>query len=91
MILNGFLNAWHTSVIKFQFVKNKLMETIIRINSDNLSADVIEAIKKMFPHKNIEITINPADETEYILNDPEYAQELMERVEEYETKQKPLL
>ncbi len=67
------------------------METTIRINSDNLSADIIEAIKKMFPHKNIEITINPADETEYILNNPEYAQELMERIEEYETKQKTIV
>ncbi len=67
------------------------METTIRINSDNLSADIIEAIKKMFPHKNIEITINPADETEYILNNPEYAQELMERIEEYEIKQKTIV
>ncbi|HEV8083544.1 MAG TPA: hypothetical protein VGP55_10100 [Chitinophagaceae bacterium] len=67
------------------------METTIRINSDNLSADIIEAIKKMFPHKNIEITINPADETEYILNNPEYAQELKERIEEYEIKQKTIV
>ena len=62
----------------------------IRINSDNLSPDIIEGIKKMFPHKNIEITINHADETEYILNNPEYAQELMERIEEYENKQKSI-
>ncbi len=67
------------------------METIIRIHSDNLSADIIESIKKMFPHKNIEITIQPADETEYILSDPGYTQELMERIEEYNTKQKSFL
>ncbi len=42
----------------------------------------------MFLHKNIEITIQPADETEYILSDPEYAQELMERIEEYNSKQR---
>ncbi len=51
------------------------METTIRINTDNLSADIIDSIKKMFQPKNVEITIQPADETEFILSDPEYAQE----------------
>ncbi len=64
------------------------METTIRIHTDDLSADIIDSIKRMFPHKNVEITIPPADETEYILSDPEYAQELMERIEEYNTKQR---
>ncbi len=64
------------------------METTIRIHTDDLSADIIDSIKRMFPHKNVEITIQPADETEYILSDPEYAQELMERIEEYNTKQR---
>ena len=59
------------------------METTIRINTDNLSADIIDSIKKMFPHKTVEITIQQADETEYILSDPEYTQDLMERIEEY--------
>ncbi len=68
--------------------KQANMETTIRINTDNLSADIIDSIKRMFPHKNVEITIQPADETEYILSDPEYAQELMERIEEYNTKQR---
>ncbi len=68
--------------------KQTNMETTIRINTDNLSADIIDSIKRMFPHKNVEITIQPADETEYILSDPEYAQELMERIEEYNTKQR---
>ncbi len=68
--------------------KQTNMETTIRIHTHNLSADIIDSIKRMFPHKNVEITILPADETEYILSDPEYAQELMERIEEYNTKQK---
>ncbi len=42
------------------------METIVRINTENFSGDYRRR-KKMFPHKNIEITINTADETEYIL------------------------
>ena len=33
------------------------METTIRINTDLLSTDFIEGIKKLFPHKIVEITI----------------------------------
>ena len=66
------------------------METTIRINTDNLSIDIIDSIKKMFPHKTVEITIQQADETEYILSDPEYAQDLMERIKEYEAKKKTI-
>ena len=57
------------------------METTIRINTDNLSADIIESIREMFPHKIVEITIKQADETEYVLSNPEYAQDLKERIE----------
>ena len=66
------------------------METTIRVNTDNLSIDIIDAIKKMFPHKTVEITIQSADETEYILSDPQYAQELMERIEEYNAKKQTI-
>jgi hypothetical protein len=66
------------------------METSIRINSDNLSAEIIEGIKTMFPHKNIEITIQPADETEYILDDPEYAEDLKKRIKEYDAKKETI-
>jgi hypothetical protein len=62
------------------------METTIRINTDNLTIDIIEGIKKMFPHKNVEITVQPADETEYILHDEAYAAELSERIEAYNKK-----
>lgn len=66
------------------------METSIRINTDNLSKEFLEGIKAMFPHKMVEITIQPADDTEYILNNPEYANELMERMEEYKVKKKTI-
>lgn len=62
------------------------METTITINTDQLNIDVLESIKKMFPHKVVEITIQPADETEYILSNPAYAQELRERLADYESK-----
>ena len=66
------------------------METSIRINTDNLSLEIIEGIKAMFPHKIVEITIQPADETEYILSNPKYAQELMERIQEYDAKKQTI-
>jgi hypothetical protein len=66
------------------------METIIRINTDNLNIDILEGIKKMFPHKVVEITVQPADETEYILSDPMYASELAERIEEYNSRKQTI-
>lgn len=60
------------------------MKTTIKINTDSITSDLIEGIKKLFPHKTVEITIQLADETEYILNNPVYAQELEERIEAYE-------
>ena len=62
------------------------METTIRINTDMLTADIVESIKQMFPHKTVDIIIQPADPTDYILSNPAYAQELQERIEAYETK-----
>lgn len=66
------------------------METTIRINTDSITPDFIDGIKKLFPHKIVEITIKPADNTEYILSNPEYARVLTERIEEYESKKKTI-
>jgi len=44
----------------------------------------------MFPHKTVEITIQPADETECILNDPTYASELADRIAEYNSKKETI-
>ena len=60
------------------------METTIRINTDMLNADVLEGIKKLFPHRTVDIIIQPSDDTEYILSNPAYANELQERIEEYQ-------
>ena len=64
------------------------METTIRINTDLLNIDVIEGIKKMFPHRTVDIIVQPSDETEYILSNPAYANELQERIAEYERTKK---
>ncbi len=63
------------------------METTIRINTDLLNNDIIEGIQKMFPHKVVDITVHSADETEFILENPAFAQELKERISEYKSKQ----
>lgn len=63
-----------------------LMETTIRINTDMLTQDIMDGIKKMFPHKTVDITIQDADDTEYILGNPAYARELNERISEYNAK-----
>lgn len=62
------------------------METTIRINTDLLTMDVMEGIKKMFPNKTVDIIIQPSDDTDYIMSDPAYANELRERISEYNTK-----
>ncbi len=62
------------------------METTIRINTDLLTMDVVEGIKKMFPHKTVDIIIQPSDDTDYILSNPAYAKELSDRITEYESK-----
>ncbi len=62
------------------------METTFKINTDLLNADFVEGVKKLFPHKTVEITIQPADKTEYILSNPVYAQVLQDRIETYKAK-----
>jgi len=62
------------------------METTIRINTDLLTPDIIEGIKKLFPHKMVDIIIQSADDTEYILSNAAFANELQERIETYEKK-----
>ena len=66
------------------------METTIRINTDQLTTDLLESNKKMFPHKVVDITIQPADETEYILSNPVYARELEDRIAEYDKKKETI-
>ena len=67
------------------------METTIRINTDQLTPDILEGIKKMFPHKTVDIIIQSADATEYILDNPKYTAELNERIESYKTKKETIL
>ncbi len=66
------------------------METTIRINTDLLTADFVDGIKKLFPHKTVDIIIQSADDTEYILSNPAYAKEVQERIEAYNEKKEAI-
>lgn len=81
------------------------METTIKINTDLLNADIIEGIKKMFPHKQGEITIqekymeeraetfspDEEDATQFIMNRPALAAELQRRIDSIEDKTAKLI
>lgn len=77
------------------------METTIKINTDLLNADVIEDIKKLFPHRNVQITVEEDEEgagaedeedaTQFILNRPALAAELLRRIESYEKNKDELI
>lgn len=62
------------------------METTIRINTDQLNIDILEGIKKMFPHKTVDIIIQDTDDTDYIMSNPAYSRELQERIDSYNLK-----
>jgi hypothetical protein len=62
------------------------METNIKINTDSLNMDFLEGIKKLFPHQEIQISIHATDETDRILSSPKYANEILDRIQEFEHK-----
>ncbi len=79
------------------------MEATIKINTDLLNTDILEGIKKMFPHKNVQIIIeeeymkdeasteDEEDATQFILNRPAFATELLRRIESYEKNKEDLI
>jgi hypothetical protein len=62
------------------------METTFKINTDAITSDFIQAIKKLFPHKTVEITIHASDETDFILSNPVLTKTLEKRIADYENK-----
>lgn len=55
-----------------------------------LQPDILDAIKKMFPHQLVEINIRLADETDYILSNQAYADELSDRITQYNLKKETI-
>ncbi len=61
------------------------MEAVIKLNIEELSAEFVNNLKKLFPGKNVEIKVEEEmDTTDYILSNPAYANELSERIRSIE-------
>ena len=63
------------------------MTTIYRINSNELSVEIINSIKEAFKGKMIDIIVTETpDETTYILNNPANAKLVFESINELEQR-----
>jgi hypothetical protein len=59
------------------------MDTLVKVNADELNNSLIDFIKASFKGKKIAVHIyeDEMDETEYLLNDTRHRAELLEAVE----------
>jgi predicted secreted protein len=62
------------------------METTIKINTDSITPEFIDGLKKLFPHKTVEFTIQSANKMDYILSNPAFTKVLQDRIAAYEAK-----
>ena len=60
------------------------MFTIYRLNADELDANFLASLKAAFPHKEIEIAVVEADETDYLLRSPANREKLLAAVADVE-------
>lgn len=60
------------------------MFTIYRLNTDELNVSFLESLKAAFPHKEIEIAVADADETDYLLRSPANREQLLRAVADVE-------
>ncbi len=62
------------------------MDTLFRINEDELNSRLIDFIKSSFKGKRIAVHIyeDEMDETEYLLSDPQHKKELLQSIKEVE-------
>jgi antitoxin YefM len=56
------------------------MHTIYRLNADELDSKFLDSLKTMFGHKQIEIAVSDADETDYLLRSPANRERLLQAV-----------
>jgi len=54
------------------------MHTIYRLNADELDNKFLDSLKSMFGHKQIEIAVSEADETDYLLRAPANREQLLQ-------------
>lgn len=60
------------------------MEMTLRINAEQLDSELMQNIRTMFKDKEIEITVNEVDETEYLFRSPENKKQLLKAIEDVE-------
>ena len=60
------------------------MDTLLRLNADELNTTVVDFIKSSFKGKRIAVHIyeDEMDETEYLLSDSRHKEELLKSIEE---------
>ncbi len=63
------------------------MFTIYRANADELDAEFLASLKSAFKHKQIEIAVSEADETDYLLRSPANREHLLAAVADVEKNQ----
>ena len=60
------------------------MFAVYRTTADELNQEFLESLKKAFAHKQIEITVSEADETDYLLRAPPNRERLLRAVQDIE-------
>ncbi|HSK73065.1 MAG TPA: hypothetical protein VK892_15305 [Pyrinomonadaceae bacterium] len=60
------------------------MQTIYRINADELDQNLLDSIKAQFKHKEIEIVVTERDETAYLLRSPANREYLLRAIKDIE-------
>ncbi len=62
------------------------MDTLVRLQADELDITLIDFIKKSFRGKRIAVHVyeEPMDETEYLLSDPVHREKILRTIKEVE-------
>lgn len=60
------------------------METIYKLNADDLNEDFLEGLKTSFKHKDIEIVVYERDETAYLLRSRANRERLLQSISDIE-------
>ena len=60
------------------------MFAVYRTTADELDQQFLDSLKKAFAHKEIEITVSEADETNYLLRSPANRERLLQAVGDIE-------
>lgn len=81
---NFFLNKFIFNLFRQNNKKTggKKMYLTYHLNSDELSQDLLESIKSIFPDKSIEIFVCESDDTAYLLSSSNNRQMLLSRLKD---------